>query len=176
MSDNLTSDNNDLQDTLRFEEYLSDLKDFIFAEYEPKDVTVYRWSHSPMIDDDDLPQIFQESDPHSVDDMIKPKPDDPDYVKRSYVSRFSYSCFIAQKSAEDRFCEIWNKMKTKNRDRFVNQKGGYIVKLNITKDKALMDKTQDNGHTQILLREGVHIQNLVDKSFTPVKIKLDDES
>jgi hypothetical protein len=67
-------------------------------------------------------------------------------------------------------------MKTKNRDRFVNQKGGYIVKLNITKDKALMDKTQDNGHTQILLREGVHIQNLVDKSFTPVKIKLDDES
>jgi hypothetical protein len=172
MSDNQPSDNENALKPLRFEEYLSDFMDFISSEYQAQDMSLYRWSHHPMTDDDDLPQIFQVSDPRSVDDMMKPDADAPEEVKREYVSHFTYSCFDTPENAIKRFTEIWSRLKPKRQGLFVEQKGAYVTKVVISKENAIKDGTQANGHTQILLREGVHIQDLVDDSFVPIKIEL----
>jgi hypothetical protein len=146
--------------------------DVIDAKYEAKDVSLYRWSHNPLVDDDNLPQIFQELDSRSVDDLLVPALDDPIEVKEEYVSKFTLSCFDTPENAEKLYHRLTEKRSAERIKKFEEQKGNYIVKVDIKKDNALKDATRDNGHTQILLREGVRIDDLIDNDFRPIKIEL----
>lgn len=59
-----------------------------------------------------------------------------------------------------------------------HQRGAFVMKLHITPDKALVSKKfhRTTGHGNILLREGVTIEDLLDKSYEikPFKYEEDD--
>ena len=58
-----------------------------------------------------------------------------------------------------------------------NQRGAYVMKLHISPDKALVSKKfhSGTGHGNILLREGVTIEDIVDKSYELKPFKYDED-
>lgn len=58
-----------------------------------------------------------------------------------------------------------------------NQRGTYVMKLHITPDKALVSKKfhSSTGHGNILLREGVTIDDILDKEYEIKPFKYEDD-
>ena len=58
-----------------------------------------------------------------------------------------------------------------------NQRGAYVMKLHITPDKALVSKKfhSGTGHGNILLREGITIEDIWDKSYELKPFKYDED-
>lgn len=55
-----------------------------------------------------------------------------------------------------------------------NQRGTYVMKLHVTPDKALVSKKFHSGHGNLLLRVGVTVEDLLDKSYEIKEFKYDD--
>lgn len=43
---------------LAYSEYLTPFEEVIYKQYKPDDISLYRWVHNPMVEDDFKPQIF----------------------------------------------------------------------------------------------------------------------
>lgn len=58
-----------------------------------------------------------------------------------------------------------------------NQRGAYVMKLHITPDTALVSKNfhRSTGHGNILLREGVTIEDILDKNYELKPFKYDED-
>ena len=65
------------------------------------------------------------------------------------------------------------KKKNKLVEDFIQNKGGYIVKVNYTEDVAIINEPDENGHFQALMFENVDYENLIDKAFVPIKIEIE---
>lgn len=63
------------------------------------------------------------------------------------------------------------------REYIYNQRGVYVMKLHITPDKALVSKSfhKSTGHGNILLREGVTIEDLLAEGYEIKEFKYDDD-
>lgn len=163
---------------LKYAEYLAPFAETIFSHYTMREVSLYRWMHNPEIPDDFLPQIFQENDPRSLDMLAVPELDDPDdVILRTYVDYFTFSNFDTLEHAEKEYVRwIDHFGKRKNSDEkiktWIKNKGLFIEKINYTLGTALIGETENNGHTQTLLMDGVDPVDLVDRSFEPYKINI----
>lgn len=164
---------------LAHSEYLAPFKEVIYESYRQEDVSLYRWVHNPPIEDDFLPQIFQEASSMSVDILKEPSADAPKEVILEYTSWFTLSNFVSLEDA----IKVWQlnlgkavKKKTDNRDkairRWIDKKGQYVMKIDYTKESGLIGPQGDGIHKEIFPFQDVDIASLVDKSFQPVKIEI----
>ena len=139
-------------------------------------IEAYRWMHVPQTDDDFTPQIFQDNDPRSPETILPPQPDAPDNVVLKYVDYFTLSNYDTTENAEKSyryFVDKLRKKKNKLVEDFIQNKGGYIVKVNYTEDVAIINEPDENGHFQALMFENVDYENLIDKAFVPIKIEIE---
>lgn len=155
--------------------------DVIEKEYKPEDVTLYRWMHCPPIPDDFKPQIFQENNPNSVEDLVCPDPDAPDEVKLEHVGRFTLSGFVTPEDAVDEWKRNLHKRteKVKDADRkqkkiekWIADKGQYVYKVDYTIDTAMVGPRGDGVHKQVFLFDGIEPRDLIDPTFEPIKIDI----
>lgn len=165
--------------TIRYQEHLQDYMDVIDECFKAEDVSLYRWIHDPLEDDDFKPQVFQENNPLSVEQLMVPDVDTPKEVKLEYISNFCLSHFTTEKSAELEYLKAFEKRsKNKSEDRyrkikenFIRKKGEYIQKINYTVDSALIGP-DNNNHRDVLLMEDCNPQELIDKDYKPKRIDL----
>lgn len=71
------------------------------------------------------------------------------------------------------FVDKLRKKKNKLVEDFIQNKGGYIVKVNYTEDVAIINEPDENGHFQALMFENVDYEKLIDKAFVPIKIVIE---
>ena len=161
---------------LAYHNYLKPFSPTIGKFYKPMCKEAYRWMHVPQTDDDFTPQIFQDNDPRSPETILPPQPDAPDNVVLKYVDYFTLSNYDTTESAEKSyryFVDKLRKKKNKLVEDIIQNKGGYIVKVNYTEDVAIINEPDENGHFQALMFENVDYENLIDKAFVPIKIEIE---
>lgn len=164
---------------IRYQEHLRDYMDVIDECFKAEDVSLYRWIHDPLVEDDFKPQIFQESSPLSLEQLMVPDVDTPKDVKLGYISYFCLSHFTTEKSAEEEYLKAFEK-RSKNKSEaryqkikedFIRKKGEYIQKINYTSDSALIGP-DENNHRNVLLMDNCNPQELIDKDYKPKRIDL----
>lgn len=57
-------------------------------------------------------------------------------------------------------------------DKWVRDKGKYVVKVDYTENVALVGPQNDGVYKQVFLFEGVDAASLVDKSVEPIEIEI----
>lgn len=161
---------------LAYQNYLKPFLQTIDKVYRPMYKEAYRWMHVPQTDDDFTPQIFQDNDPRSPETILPPQPNAPDDVVLKYVDFFTLSNYNTTENAEKSyryFVDKLKKRKNKSVEEFIQNKGGYIVKVNYTEDVAIINEPDENGHFQALMFEDVDYEKLIDKAFVPIKIVIE---
>lgn len=161
--------------------YLTSCIDVIYKQYKPEDVSLYRWTHNPITEDDFKPQIFQSVSSMSEDDLSIPDIDAPDEVKLEYASWFTLSNFDTPENAvsawQNRLDNMLKKCKTpekkeKEIEKWVKKKGQYVTQINYTKESGLIGPCDDDIHKEFFPFEGANIELLIDKDFPPIKIEI----
>jgi len=161
-------------------EYLDPYMDTLIEEFVPEDLSLYRWAHFPLVKDDYLPQIFQEKNPNSPDTLKKPALGAPKEVIIDYIDNFTFSCYLTIEDAKQEWRNQleWRMGRAKEskreniKENFIENKGQYIIKIDYTKEVARIGLQDDDAHKIALLYDGVDFADLIDKSFTPIKIEL----
>lgn len=159
-------------------EYLNPYMDTILEEYKPEDLSLYRWAHIPFIADDFRQQIYQEGNPNNPETLHKPGLDAPKEVILEYIDNFTFSNYLTIEDAkrlwretlQNRIKKVAECKKEREKQRWIQKKGQYIIKVNYTKDTGIVGLQDDDVHKLALLYDGVNFEDLIDKSFTPVKI------
>lgn len=158
-----------------------------FAEYSEAIATLrdlrialYRWGHNPWEKNDASPQVFRDDYPNGPESYPKPAPDAPVEEQLAYMGHFALSHFITAEAARNRFRSIYkNRLKRQGEDKakeFVNQTGGYIVKIDYTPETARVGMADKHGHVEVYPAKGIDIEQLIDRSFAPIKmLDYDDE-
>lgn len=160
-------------------EYLNPYMDTILEEYKPEDMSLYRWAHIPFIEDDFRQQIYQESTPNSPETLYPPKLDEPKENILTYIDNFTFSNYLTIEDArrlwhenlQIRLNRVVERKKEKEKQKWIQKKGQYIIKINYTKNTGLIGLQNDDVHKLTLLYDGVNFEDLIDKSFTPIKIE-----
>lgn len=162
---------------IRYQEHFQNYMDVIDEFFSAENVSLYRWVHNPLEDDDFEPQIFQESSPLSLEQLTAPDVDTPKEVRYDYISYFCLSHFTSEKAAEEEYLKAFEK-RTKNqsenryrkiRESFIRKKGEYIQKINYTPDSALIGP-DNNNHRDVLLMKDCDPKGLIDKEYKPKRI------
>lgn len=137
--------------------------------------------HCPPIDDDFRPQIFQENNPITVDDLLCPDVNAPDEVKLEHVGKFTLSGFVTLQDAVDEWKKNLHKRTEKVKDagkkqkkieKWIAAKGQYVYKVDYTIDTAMTGPQGDGVHKQVFLFDGIEPRDLIDPSFEPIKIDI----
>lgn len=158
---------------LKYQELLEEFMDVINEQFHPENKTLFRWSHHPTTDDDFTPQIFQQKLADTKGAIEKPHHDASKEVILDYINQFTISVFDTEEHAVQAYQAICRKMKVAARlESFKQHKGEFVYRIKVTDTMGLLDEASASGHIQILLREGVTKENLIDKSFHPKKIDL----
>lgn len=164
---------------VRFHEHLKDYMDVIQECFSAENVSLYRWVHSPLEDDDFEPQIFQDSSPLSLEQLTAPDVDTPKEVKLDYISYFCLSHFTSEKAAEIEYLKAFEKRiknqpearYSKIKESFVRRKGQYIQKIDYTETSALIGPDNHN-HRDVMLMECFDPRELIDKNHSSKRIEL----
>lgn len=161
-------------------EYLNPYMDTVLEEYKAEDLSLYRWAHNPLVKDDFLQQIYQESNPDSPETLKAPDLDASKEVILDYIDNFTYSNYLTVEDAvklwrdnlQHRLSKVRANKKEKEIQKFIRKKGQYIIKVDYNKDVAIVGIQNNEVHKLTLLYDGVKFEDLIDKSFTPIKIDL----
>lgn len=166
---------------LAYSEYLTPFEEVIYKQYKPDDISLYRWVHNPMVEDDFKPQIFQSVSSKSVDELEVPDVSAPDGVILEYISWFTLSHFSTLEQAINMWQSSLRKIlkkynnpdkKQKELQKWINKKGQFVVKIDYTSESGLIGPQSDGIHKELFPFEGVDVEALVDKTFEPVKIEI----
>lgn len=166
---------------LAYSEYLTPFEEVIYKQYKPDDISLYRWVHNPMVEDDFKPQIFQSVSSKSVDELEVPDVSAPDGVIWEYTSWFTLSHFSTLEQAINMWQSSLRKIlkkynnpdkKQKELQKWINKKGQFVVKIDYTSEFGLIGPQSDGIHKELFPFEGVDVEALVDKTFEPVKIEI----
>lgn len=166
---------------LAYSEYLTPFEEVIYKQYKPDDISLYRWVHNPMVEDDFKPQIFQSVSSKSVDELEVPDVSAPDGVIWDYTSWFTLSHFSTLEQAINMWQSSLRKIlkkynnpdkKQKELQKWINKKGQFVVKIDYTSESGLIGLQSDGIHKELFPFEGVDVEALVDKTFEPVKIEI----
>lgn len=164
---------------LAHNDYLEPFLDVIEEEYKPMDISLYRWVHNPLNSDDFKPQIYQESNPVSPEDVKVPPADASKAVILEYTDRFTLSNYTTPENAINEWVNTI-KRRTKGKseakkqaiiEKWKKAKGQYVVKVDYTQETAIIGPQDDSIHKQAFLFEGVAGASLIDKAFQPIKIE-----
>lgn len=166
---------------LAYSEYLTPFEEVIYKQYKPDDISLYRWVHNPMVEDDFKPQIFQSVSSKSVDELEVPDVSAPDSVILEYTSWFTLSHFSTLEQAINMWQSSLRKIlkkynnpdkKQKELQKWINKKGQFVVKIDYTSESGLIGPQSDGIHKELFPFEEVDVEALVDKTFEPVKIEI----
>lgn len=166
---------------LAYKEYLEPFQSIIEEEYKPQSSSLYRWVHNPIISDDFKPQIFQDCNPNTPENLLKPSKDDPKAVVLGYTDWFTLSHYVTPEDAIKEWKHLLEKRikgkseeKTKSQvDNWIRNKGDHIVKVDYTPETAIVGPSGDGIHKQVFLFEDVDASSLIDTSFSPIKLIYD---
>lgn len=165
---------------LAHHEYLMPFLDVIYEEYIPEDVSLYRWVHNPMVEDDFKPQIFQSITSSSPDDLVAPASDAPKEIVLQYTSWFTLSHFVTLEKAVEAWRAgldgILKKTKPEKKDkaieRWIEKKGQYVAKIDYTELAGLIGPQDDGIHKEVFPYKDIDVASLIDKTFQPFKIEI----
>lgn len=158
---------------------LSNYADVIRTEYTLKDKEGFRWVHDPLEGIDSLPQKFQNPEFKEDDIALPPKDASKEAIEEFINSDyFTLSHFETTEQAESAYWKALkgrlDKVKETKRKRIIEKfkarKGSYIQKVHYRYGDALIGKTNENGHFNILPRRGLTINDVIDLSYKPQEI------
>lgn len=177
-------------DELEHASILSNYANVIITEYTLGEKDGFRWVHDPVEDIDSLPQKFQNPDFREEDIVLPPQNATEDAIKEFVNSdNFTLSQFETFEQAEAAYISalkgrldnikgkterLKEAKKRKVIEKFKKKKGSYIRKVHY-RYNALIGKTNENGHFNILPRKGLTINDVIDDSFEPRKIDINYE-
>ena len=172
---------------LRYHETLDVFSDVIAEHYYECEMDVYRTVvNNPPTEFDitparrrfantqgpELPFVYTEDEV----EMMEPE------EKKAEVGHDAVSVHISDKKSikeAKRFAASFAKKHTEEETRAYKyeQRGQYVARLHVTPDKALVSKQfhKTTGHGGLLLREGVTIDDLVDKNYEIKEFKYEDD-
>lgn len=167
---------------LAYMNYLEPFYGVIEKEYACENISLYRWVSNPIASDDFKPQIFQTRISSSPEDLKRPETNAPKEIILDYVGWFTLSNFTTlehaiaewQRLLKQRLRGKSEKKRSGIIEKWMQNKGEYVVKVNYTPDTAMIGPKDDGIHKQAFLFEGVDGSSLVDKAFEPVKIEYHD--
>lgn len=175
----------DVKYVLAYNEYLEPFLDVIEEEYKPKNISLYRWVHNPISSDDFKPQVFQENNPNSPEDIKIPPADAPKDVILEYTDWFTLSSYVTSDAAIKEWCDtLTRRLKRKKTEesrkaeieKWIRNKGEYVVKVDYTEETAMVGPQDDGIHKQAFVFEGIDAASLVDQAFKPIKIEYYDDA
>ena len=143
---------------LAYREYLTPFEEVIYKQYKPDDISLYRWVHNPMVEDDFKPQIFQSVSSKSVDELEVPDVSAPDGVILEYTSWFTLSHFSTLEQAINMWQSSLRKIlkkynnpdkKQKELQKWINKKGQFVVKIDYTSESGLIGPQSDGIHKEL---------------------------
>ena len=159
---------------LQHSDLLDKFSRFIEEEYQRGEITLYRWSHNPIIGDDFLPQVFQSSSDIEITDIEVPSPTDSKKEIRHYVNYFTLSHFISEQQAIEEYNRIKeNIINSDHPERFVGfveNKGSYVQKVDYEEDDIMYSQPDKRGHINALPCVGMDPQRVIDTTYIPVKL------
>lgn len=147
---------------------------FIEDEFQRGEITLYRWSHNPIIGDDFLPQIFQSTSDIDITDVEVPSPTDSKKKIKHYVNYFTLSHFISEQQAVDEYNRIKDNILNSDHperiEGFIENKGSYVQKVDYEEDDIMYAQPDQRGHINTLPCVGMDPQRVIDTTYIPVKL------
>lgn len=170
---------------LRYHDKLALFHDTISTYYSERMVDVYRTvMTNPPTDDDLVPQRYRHKSSTEINEMLIEYTEEDvaelsDKEKRDEVSGDAISVNTSPEkcraSALNTYRTVKRKYPAPIPDEFKANRGPFVIRLNIRPEYGILSKPK-KGHINLLLREGVHIEDIWDKNYIPQKFEYDDES
>lgn len=172
---------------LKYHEVLDPFLDVIDEFYYECDIEVYRTAvNNPPTEFDITPKIHRFEGTQGKELPFAYTQEDIDSMeveeKRIEVGHHAISVHKteAKEIKEARRSAVSfekNHSEEETEDYKYNQRGTYVMKLHITPDKALVSRTfhSSTGHANVLLREGVKIEDLLVEEYEIKEFKYDDD-
>lgn len=169
---------------LRYHKKLDAFAEIIEANYYERSIQVYRTvKTNPPTDADLIPQRYEGLSFFEIDELLIEYTEEDlaefsDAEKREEVSKdaISVNTTSAQciKSALSTY-ESVKRNHPENSEIFKKNRGNYVARLNINPEHGLITRPK-SGHMNCLLREGVKIEDVLDKTYEIVQFDYDAES
>ena len=170
---------------LRYHEKLDVFHDTVTTYYSEREADVYRTvMTNPPTDADLVPQRYRHKTSREINEMLIVYSEEDvaeltNEEKRDEVSGDAISVNTTPEKCRTSALRTYRTVKRKYPapipDEFKANRGPYIVRLKIRPEHGILSKP-NKGHMNFLPREGVHIDDIWDKSYTPEKFDYDDES
>ena len=172
---------------LRYHETLDMFSDVIAEHYYECEIDVYRTAvNNPPTDFDITPtrrRFTGTQGPVLPFTYTQEEIDSMEYdEKKAEIGHNAVSVHKSEEKAikeAKRFAVSFAKTHTEEETKAYKyeQRGAFVIKLHITPDKALVSKKfhKTTGHGGLLLREGVTVEDLLDKEYEIKEFKYDDD-
>ena len=172
---------------LRYHETLDAFKDVIEEYYYGCDMDVYRTAvTNPPTEFDITPRRRRNAGEQGQELPFVYTQEEIDLMdKDDKVNEVGHDAVSVHKTEEKaikeakRFAASFAKKHTKEETEAYKyeQRGPFVIRLHVTPDKALTSKKfhKTTGHGGLLLREGVRIEDLLDKEYEIKEFNYDDD-
>jgi hypothetical protein len=133
-----------------------------------------------LIDDDGKPQVMQSNKP--IKSFVKPEEQADNDVWIEYAENFTLSNYDTERHALQAYNEVIDRFRQRYQEpqkaakviqSFQSNKGDHIVKVDYTPETAIVGPINEKGHFDAILKEGIQMKDLVDKTYKPIKIDIE---
>lgn len=179
------TDDKPLEKHLRYHKELDKVSDVIEKYYSEVDTYAYRTVITiPPAELDMMPQKFRpkEYNPARVRSEVTKEFLDKkgESYKKRYVAEHALSVNKTEEDCLEALRKSYRNVKERagkdEADEYMQQKRGcYIAKIHITPQTGLMEEFDDKGHANLLLYEGVTIEELYDMDYNYRKADYEED-
>ncbi|MBD5232879.1 MAG: hypothetical protein HDS65_01740 [Bacteroidales bacterium] len=183
MANDTMENNSEERDLLRYHETLDAFRDTIATYYSEKTIDVYRTVRTnPPTDADLIPQRYLNEDLEEFNELLIEYSEEEvaemtDEEKRSEVSSNAISVNNTAEKCISSAIRTYRTVTTNHPERaekFKKQRGPFVARLSLKPQHGLISKAK-NGHRNFLLREGVKMNDIWDRSFDILEFDYDAE-
>jgi hypothetical protein len=117
-----------------------------------------------------------------IKSFVKPDEQAAKGVWIEYAESFTLSNYVTEHHALQAYYEMIDRFRKRYQESqkaakviqsFLSNKGDHIVKVNYTPETAIVGPINEKGHFDAILKEGVQMKDLVDKTYKPIKIDIE---
>lgn len=168
-----------MKDGFIYEADLSGCEEFIEKNYSAPTQPLFRWVHSPVEENDFIPQYYLKDKVPDIPDL-KMEPSIKERVERNTTSMYisetasakAYRNAVERNEARDQ--KEGNDPDVGHKSQFMQRCGPYMGRYILTEKDAVVGKPSKKGHVDVILRRGFDYKKSLDPEYG-LKYMLDDE-